>query len=215
MSIDIDVLFTIAVMHAFAVASPGPDFAVVMKQSLQQGRRIGIITSIGVGIGILLHVTYSILGVSLIIEATPWIYHSLIYAAALYLIWMGIGGLRSKTNAMHENSKGANSKGAKGAQTEHSPFKAFMVGFITNGLNPKATLFFLTLFTLAIPQDTDLISKVAYGVYLSCATALWFISVSLLVSHTSVRKAYLTHGYIFDRLMGGVLILMAILLVIT
>jgi len=150
-SIDIDVLFTIAVMHAFAVASPGPDFAVVMKQSLQQGRRIGIITSIGVGIGILLHVTYSILGVSLIIEA---------------------------------------SKGAKGAQTEHSPFKAFMVGFITNGLNPKATLFFLTLFTLAIPQDTDLISKVAYGVYLSCATALWFISVSLLVSHTSVDDCF-------------------------
>jgi threonine/homoserine/homoserine lactone efflux protein len=207
MGFDFSVWIAIAVMHGFAVASPGPDFAVVMKQSLQQGRRAGVITSIGVGTGILLHVAYSILGVSILIKATPWLYNSLIYAAAAYLVWMGIGGLRSKS------ANGGSD--ASEVITQHSGLKAFMVGFITNGLNPKATLFFLTLYTLAIPAQTSVIVKGFYGVYLAFATACWFILVSVMVSHQRIRKAYVAHGYMFDRLMGAVLILMAVLLVVT
>lgn len=207
MGFDFTVWASIAVMHAFAVASPGPDFAVVMKQSLQQGRRIGIITSLGVGTAILLHVAYSILGVSILIKATPWIYNTLIYAAAAYLVWMGIGGLRSQP-------AGSNDSVATGTKA-HSSVKAFMVGFITNGLNPKATLFFLTLYTLAIPAQTSVLTKGLYGLYLAAATACWFILVSFLVSHQRVRQSYVSHGYIFDRLMGAVLILMAIILVVS
>lgn len=206
MGVDFTVWLSIAIMHAFAVASPGPDFAVVMKQSLQQGRKIGIITSLGVGTGILLHVAYSILGVSILIKATPWIYHSLIYVAALYLVWMGIGGLRSHSTGVAD--------GLPKPINAHSSLKAFMVGFITNGLNPKATLFFLTLYTLAIPAESTLLSKSIYGIYLSFATACWFILVSILVSHQWVRRSYISHGYIFDRIMGGVLIGMAIILVV-
>jgi threonine/homoserine/homoserine lactone efflux protein len=205
--LDASVWISIAVLHGFAVASPGPDFAVVMKQSMQQGRRIGIITSIGVGTGILLHVAYSILGVSIIIKATPWLYNALIYAAALYLIWMGIGGIRSHSTAA--------SSGLPASVNAQSETKAFMVGFITNGLNPKATLFFLTLYTLAIPPETTLIGKSIYGLYLALATAGWFTMVSILVSHQRIRKTYVSHGYIFDRLMGAVLIVMAIILVAT
>ncbi|WP_395343270.1 LysE family translocator [Ningiella sp. W23] len=207
MGFDFSVWLAIAIMHAFAVASPGPDFAVVMKQSLQQGRAIGIVTSLGVGSGILLHVAYSILGISIIIKATPWIYQSLIYAAALYLIWMGIGAIRSQANS------GTSLKSDD--IVSHSAMKAFFIGFITNGLNPKATLFFLTLYTLAIPVESSLVSKSLYGLYLAIATALWFVFVSILASHHRVRKSYITHGYIFDRLMGAVLIAMAIVLVLT
>lgn len=207
MDLSFSVWAAIAVMHAFAVASPGPDFAVVMKQSLQQGRSIGIVTSIGVGVGILLHVSYSILGVSLLIKATPWLYQSLIYAAALYLVWMGIGGVRSSASTVTADQSIL--------QKTHSRTKAFMVGFITNGLNPKATLFFLTLYTLAIPPETSLLAKSIYGVYLACATAAWFVLVSFLVSHRRIRQAYLKKGYLFDRVMGAVLILMAIILVAT
>ncbi|WP_371193195.1 LysE family translocator [Glaciecola sp. SC05] len=194
-------------MHAFAVASPGPDFAVVMKQSLQQGRKIGIITSLGVGSAILLHVAYSILGVSLLIKATPWIYNALIYAAALYLVWMGIGGLRSGATSGKDSA-------IKDVSAQ-SAVRAFIVGFITNGLNPKATLFFFTLYTLAIPAESTLVAKSIYGVYLALATGCWFVLVSVLVSHQRVRRAYVSHGYIFDRVMGAVLIVMAIILVVT
>lgn len=207
MGFDFSVWLSIALLHGVAVASPGPDFAVVMKQSLQQGRRAGMITSFGIGCGIFLHVTYSILGVSILIMATPWLYHTLMYGAAIYFIWMGVGAIRSAptspTNAQTHHF------------TLHSWRKAFVIGFVTNGLNPKATLFFLTLFTLAVPANTSIFVQCVYGVYLAIASSLWFILVSMLVSHSRIRRAYLSHGYIFDRLMGGVLIIMAILLVVT
>ena len=55
----------VALAHALAVASPGPDFAIVVKQSLAHGRRTAIATSIGVGTAISLHVGYSLLGLGL------------------------------------------------------------------------------------------------------------------------------------------------------
>jgi threonine/homoserine/homoserine lactone efflux protein len=52
----------VAIAHLLAVASPGPDFALVLKQSLSHGRRVAVCTSLGIGTAILLHVTYSLLG---------------------------------------------------------------------------------------------------------------------------------------------------------
>ena len=64
---------TVAIAHLLAVASPGPDFAVVLKQSLSHGRRPALYTSVGIGTAILLHVTYSLLGLGLLIrESETW-----------------------------------------------------------------------------------------------------------------------------------------------
>ena len=65
---------TIALVHLVAVASPGPDFAVVVRNSVAYGRRIAIYTSIGIGLAILLHVAYSLVGLSVVIATTPWFY---------------------------------------------------------------------------------------------------------------------------------------------
>lgn len=206
MGFEFSVLAKIALMHSVAVASPGSDFAIVLKHALQQGRRLAIYTSIGVGIGILVHVAYSILGIGLIIQTTPWLFDTLLYAAAGYLIFIGIGALRSSSSTT-EASQSSSLKQTMSAR------RAFTIGFITNGLNPKATLFFLALFSLAIPTETTLLVKLIYGGYLALATATWFILVSYLASHAPIRAAYQRKGYWFDRIMGGVIILMALLLV--
>ena len=123
-------------MHLLAVASPGPDFAIVLKHSISFGRRAAIITSIGVGVGILIHVGYSLLGIGIVIKTTPVLFQVLSYFAAMYLLYLGWGAIRSSA-PKHLNS-------VEFKKTMHiiSDNKAFMVGFLTNGLNPKATLFF-------------------------------------------------------------------------
>jgi threonine/homoserine/homoserine lactone efflux protein len=204
MNIDYTVWASIALMHFVAVASPGPDFAIVLKQSLQKGLRPALWTSIGIGAGILLHVLYSILGISLVIKTTPWLYQFLLYVAAAYFIWIGVSALRSKPSSvqtMHTQDS-----------TKSKWYKAFGLGFLTNGLNPKATLFFLALFTAAIPAETSLSTKVFYGGYLATATAIWFCFLSYLTNFKHIRLAYQSHGHWFDRLMGVVLIIMAIVL---
>ena len=59
---------TVALVHLLAVASPGPDFAVVVRESVAQGRRAGSWTALGVGCGIFVHVAYSLLGIGLIVS---------------------------------------------------------------------------------------------------------------------------------------------------
>ncbi|WP_088329217.1 LysE family translocator [Lacimicrobium sp. SS2-24] len=199
---------TIASVHLLAVASPGPDFAVVVRHSVRFGRRAAIFTSLGIGIAILLHVAYSMLGIGLVIQTTPWLFNLLSYVAALYLGYIGLMALKSRPAADTSLVKDKQQH-----QGDLSDKRAFVVGFVTNGLNPKATLFFLSLFAVAISAHTPTSIKLVYGAYLALATALWFIGLSCLLSATRVRSFLIQQGYWFDRLMGLVLIALALRLV--
>lgn len=201
---------TIASVHLLAVASPGPDFAIVVRHSVHFGRRVAVITSLGIGVAILLHVAYSMLGIGLLIQTTPWLFDTLSYLAAIYLGYLGIMALRSRPQKPDSPKAGAH-KGATGE--ELSDKKAFVIGFVTNGLNPKATLFFLSLFAVAISAQTPIQVKLFYGAYLALATALWFVSLSYLLSTAKIRTFLTQQGYWFDRLMGLLLIVLALRLV--
>ncbi|WPC06080.1 LysE family transporter [Pseudomonas benzenivorans] len=190
---------TVALIHLLAVASPGPDFAIVVRESVAYGRRAGIFTALGVGSGIFVHVAYSLLGIGLIVSQSIVLFNALKWAAAAYLLYIGIRALRAKASAPAGAEPGA---GASGRTAR----AAFVTGFVTNGLNPKATLFFLSLFTVVIDPHTPLIVQAGYGIYLAAATALWFCLVSLLFSQARVRAGFARLGHWFDRLTGAVLV---------
>ena len=115
-----------------------------------------------------------------------------------------MSALRSKPSLAPASEIDARARGAW--------YRAFGLGFLTNGLNPKATLFFLALFTVAIPSTTTLPTQIFYGVYLAFATGVWFCFLSCITNIQKIRLAYQHKGYWFDRIMGVVLIAMAILL---
>jgi len=194
---------TIAVAHLFAVASPGPDFAVVLRQSVTSGTRTGIWTSLGVGSAILLHVTYCILGVALLLSQSPTLFNVMKYIAALYLLYLGIQSIRA--SFLEPNSDGDAQQ-----DVAINPRKAFTLGFLTNGLNPKATLFFLALFTVVISPETPTPVQALYGLYLALATFAWFSMLSTILGRESVRSWLLKAGAWFERGMGVILVVLAI-----
>ncbi|GGB06494.1 LysE family translocator [Agarivorans gilvus] len=198
---------TVVVVHLLAVASPGPDLAVVLKNSISLGRRSAIFTSIGVGCGILVHVCYSVLGIGLIISQSIWLFNIIKWMGAAYLIWIGIQGLRAKQRQMPEL--------AVSPELKLSDRRAFISGFMTNGLNPKATLFFLSLFTVVIQTSTPWPVQLAYGLYMVLATMLWFCMVSWLFSTARVRSKFMQVGHWFDRTMGVVLVSLGIRLLLS
>jgi threonine/homoserine/homoserine lactone efflux protein len=198
---------TIASVHLLAVASPGPDFAIVLKHSVSFGRRAAIVTSIGVGAAILIHVAYSLLGIGILIKTTPVLFQIFSYAAAAYLLYLGWGAIRSPAPENLSDDE------VEKPVLLISDKKAFMVGFLTNGLNPKATLFFLSVFAVAVSPETPNIIKLGYGLYLAVATGIWFCVLSLFLSSKKVTQFIGKKGYWFDRVMGVVLILLAIKLV--
>jgi RhtB (resistance to homoserine/threonine) family protein len=199
---------TIAVVHLLAVASPGPDFAIVVRQSITYGRKTALWTSLGVGTGILIHVGYSLLGIGLIISRSIALFGVMKMACALYLIYLGVGAVRTKPMNRAEVP-------GKSDTIQPTTAQALRTGFFTNGLNPKATLFFLSLFTVVIDPATPLIIQAGYGLYMAVATALWFSGLSLLFGHGSVRRAFFKIGHWFDRLTGAVLIGLGLELALT
>lgn len=200
----------IATVHLMAVASPGPDFAIVLRYAVRYGRQQALAASLGIGVAILLHVTWSLVGIAVLIQTTPWVFKALSLAAAAYLAYIGVQALKSKAPAHPEQAIAAGDN-----DTVPSAKKAFIAGFITNGLNPKATLFFLSLFAVIISPVTPLCYKIIYGVYMAVATAAWFCMLSVLLTHTKVRAFLLLKGYWFDRIMGLLLLALAMHLLVS
>ncbi|HAD48303.1 MAG TPA: lysine transporter LysE [Idiomarina sp.] len=193
---------TIALVHLLAVASPGPDFAVVSRYALSFGRKAGYWVAAGSATGIIIHVAYSLVGVAVIIHQNDWVYLTLLAIGALYLGYIGLGAITAKPRAQVGDDIDAVKLPRKR--------KAFWVGFLTNGLNVKATLFFLTLFTTVISPTTPFSIKLGYGVYLTLATGAWFVFLTWLLTQPKVFKKLWPYSHWIDRLMGAILIALSL-----
>lgn len=214
----------IAITHFFAVASPGPDFAIILKQSILYNRRTAIYTSIGIAAGIVVHVIYSLVGIGLLIASDERLFTILKYIAASYFCYIAWHCLKVKkptdeviaTQSAEINIDSLpipkNTTTEQATQTP-SAKKAFLTGFLINALNVKATLFFVSLFSLVIVPETVLSLKIAYGAYLVLATGAWFCFISYLLTHARIRHVLQRKSYILDRIMGIVLLILAFQLV--
>lgn len=197
----------VAVAHALAVASPGPDFAIVLKQSIAHGRRTAIWTSLGVGTAILLHVGYSLLGIGLLIRSSEAWFNGVKYVGAAYIAWLGLQALRAQPRAASAAPEG-------GESNPPSRHGAFATGFLTNALNPKVTLFFISLFVLVVSPRTPKLIQAGYGLWMALVTMGWFSLVSVLFTREDVRGKFLAHGHWIDRALGVVFLGFAAMLVV-
>jgi len=203
-------LITIALIHFLAVASPGPDFLIVTKNSLTAGRRAGVMTALGVALGIGVHVTYCLLGIGLIISQSILLFNAIKWIGALYLVWIGIKGLRAKKKipVPQENTLAEQTRTL-------SSLKAFKIGFFVNVLNPKATLFLLAVFTQVIDPATPKFIQSLYGIEMIIATFVWFTIVALGFSNTRMKQKISRIEHWIDRVSGAVLIALGIKVALT
>lgn len=204
---------TLALMHFLAVVAPGPDFAVTVRQSVRFGRAVGVATAVGIGMGISLHVGYTLLGVGALLHTHPWLLTLTSVLGAAYLVYLGVLLVRSRPHAStSDTTDDTTSFGAAGAVP--SLPSAFWLGFLTNASNPKATLFFLAMFTTLVQPTTPLPVQALYGLWMCGVNAGWFMIVAALFTVVRVRDAFLRMGHWLERLMGVVLLLFALRLVL-
>lgn len=182
-----------------ALVSPGPDFMVACRNTLMYSRSIGIYTAVGFGLGICVHISYAVFGLSWLIANNELIFTVIQYLGAFYLILIGIQSLRSFQSQIGQETVSASSR--------ISPFRAVRIGFITNVLNPKATLFFLSLFSTMLNPTVGKLTLVVIAVLLVVTTILWFSLVALLISHlrftTTLKRYEKTVHQFFGVLLWG------------
>ncbi|MBF0637853.1 LysE family transporter [Pseudomonas protegens] len=190
-------LLLVITITILAVLSPGADFALVTRNSLLLSRRHGVFTALGIGLGVMVHIGYSLLGVGMLLQQSLLWFTGLKIAGALYLIYLGIKLLRSPEQRPGEEP-------AEGARM--STWGALRSGFLTNALNPKTMIFVLSLFMQVIQPGTALPVQIGYGAIIVLAHVLWFVLVALFFSAPAIAGRLLAYKRRIDQLFGAVLV---------
>ncbi len=189
---------TVALAHFLVVISPGPDLAMVTRQTLAYGRSTGIWTSLGIGSGICFHVAWAMFGMSWMLKQFPMLLDILRYGGALFLLYMGSQAIRARPSA----ANGTKQESAEPGSNAHH----FGIGLLTNLLNPKALLFFTALCSAVITSATPVWLRLALGLWMVLSTAAWFSMVSITLGHPGVRQRLMASGHLIDRAMGAILL---------
>lgn len=197
-------------MLAFGVGAvaPGPDFAMVLRQSIAHGRQAAIFTSAGIAASILVHGTYTLLGIGLVVSQSILLFSVLKFVGAAYLVWLGVSALRAPAPTPPAALDAP-------ARRQMGPGRAFGIGFLTNLLNPKAVVFFLALFTTLVQANTVLEYKAFYVLSMSVMLLAWFTLVSLFFTTRGVRESFYRSGQWFNRATGAALIFLALRVAVT
>jgi RhtB (resistance to homoserine/threonine) family protein len=199
---------TLTTVHLLAVASPGPDFALVLKQSLTYGRKPALWTALGIGTGILFHVSYSLFGLGVLLKSSAFAFTLVKALGAGYLAYLGFLGLRAGPST--EVAAGS----VQREYLEISNRGAWKTGLMVNLLNPKCTFFFVAFFATLVSQTTPYLIKCLYGVWISFTTIVWFSLVGFIFTQEKIRTLFLRQGYWIDRMLGVVFIAFAISLAV-
>lgn len=192
-----------------AAMSPGPDFLIVIRHALKYGRREGVVTAWGIAAAIFVHVGYAMVGIGILIAQSVFWFNVVKWLGAAYLLYMGVMALRSRGWSVTDIA------GTEKVRAELPARKAFRAGFITNVLNPKATLFFLALFTQVIDPATPRPVMFGYGVICAATAGTWFTIVSYILSHRRVRASFTRASAWIDRATGLAFIGLAVKLALS
>ncbi|WP_296228014.1 LysE family translocator [Ralstonia sp. UBA689] len=194
-------LLAVAVITILAVVSPGADFAMVTRNSLLYGRRAGVLCALGIALGVQVHVFYTMFGVGLLIAHAPTLLHGIKLVGAAYLVWIGWKTLSAKVlpsggEVIRDNA------GDRALPTS----AALRMGFLTNALNPKTTLFVVSTYTQVVHPGTPLAAQFGYGLFMSAAHAAWFALVATMFASGVLRRSLLARQRMVDRVIGVILI---------
>ncbi len=200
----------VVLIHMLAVSSPGPDFFLEIKNTLQYSRKIGIYTGLGFALGNIFHISYSIFGVQYI-DNNPWLMNVVQVLGAIYLIFIGLqafGIIKSKLEVKKNKSE------VEQVQ-EISIFEAIKMGIITNLLNAKAALYFISIFTVVISPDSPKSLSFGIGLIMILITFIWFGLVAYFFTKPKIKSIYLKQEGLINKILGSVLIFFGLKLIVS
>lgn len=188
----------VATIATLGMLSPGPDFFLVIKNAARYRRSVAMVTALGIIVAVATHMAYCVAGLAVVITTTPWLFNLLKYAGAGYLIWIGIQALLAKGSGKMDVSQ---------VERQQATYKnAFIQGYLCNLLNPKATLFFLSVFTQVLSLDSSTGEKLWYAFIIWILAAVWWPLLVVLIQSTPVRRGLAKVQRSVDKVLGVVLI---------
>lgn len=201
----LEVFITFASVHLLSVLSPGPDFALVVRNSVTRSRKVGLYCVLGMCTGVILHSTYCILGLGTLIAEVPAALNVVRAIGASYLTYLGIKSLMSKPHK-------ANIEG--GHHRPDIPFKeAYLQGLICNISNPNAAMFYISMYAVLLPQNPPAGLKLALASWFVFISLVWFSFVSFALTSRHAQRVFSDYAHWIERFTGLFLMCLASALV--
>ena len=230
-------------VHLLAAASPGPDFVLVSQQTLAKGRRAGLICSLGITLGLAIHIIYSVLGLATVIAHSQPLLTAIKWLGGSYLIYLGWQGIQAKPKKPLDSANSENITDSsahvspdtltkqttinthttlsdkaisnKSPPTDTEPTASILRrGFFCNVFNPKAPVYFVAIFTLVLSPDIPLWQLAIYGVWMMVLQMAWFSTVVMLLSIPAIHRRFQRFEHWIDRILGTAMIVLGLNLIL-
>lgn len=172
-------IVSLVILGILIVVSPGTDFVLILKNSINNGRKAGCFTALGISLAIAIHIGYLLLGIGYLVSHNQWLFNLIRYAGAIYLIYLGGKGLLCAANTFTIKPD---------EEVTESNLHFLAQGFLCNVLNPKTMLFFLSIFSQVMALDASGTTALLYGLYIMLLHLLWFSLVALLLTSKALQK---------------------------
>ncbi len=189
-------LIEIFLVHVAAMASPGPNVLVVIRTAIADSRRAGLFCAAGVATGGAIWAGGAALGLGLVIANLPIAYDALRVLGGLYLVYLGVRTARSV----------AGWEAPPGVQPRASGRRAWRRGLLTNLSNPKAAVFFTSVFATLLPADSSLALRIAAVAVIVVDALLWHALLAIVLSSPPAQARYLRARRRIDGVAGVVMI---------
>ena len=191
-------IFEFAIASLVLIALPGPDQALIMRNALAGGRTAGVRTMLGGVTGLALHASAAALGVSALLATSATAYATLKLVGVAYLLYLGVRMLLSARKPPEPE------QGAPGG-------RPFLQGFVSNALNPKVALFFLTFVPQFLPgRGSTLPVALALSATFAAIYLAWFTGLVRLVGLASDALRRPRVKAWIERVTGGALVAFAV-----
>jgi threonine efflux protein len=202
----LSLLLSLLAVDLLAVVSPGPAFVMVSQTSVRYGPRSGIAAVCGITVAVWFWCAVVLSGLTILFQIAPWLYGAMKLAGGAYLIYLGLNLLRARSD------EGA---GTPLGETELSTRKGFTKGLLVGLTNPKAIVYFSSIFTLFVKPGSPVWLQAAAVGIATFDTLVWYGFVGVLFSNPAVRRVYGRVRRWIERAAGAAMVAFGLRLVLT
>lgn len=195
--------WSLALAHAVALVSPGPDTILVLSHSMRHRLSGSFCICVGIALGNAVYILLAIAGWAGMRDY-PLLYRAVELAGALYLVWLGIRLIKAGRKPMELHIQAA---------TKQNRLTQLGLGLGSALLNPKNMVFYLSIMTTLIESEATLSQRIMAGLWMTSAVLLWDIFIAVCVSSPAVRKKAWSFLPTIETVCGCLLIFLACSLV--
>ena len=192
-------LYAFIGVAAILTILPGADTALVTRNVLALGRRRAMFTIVGISCGCIIHATASALGLSAILATSATAFDVVKMIGAAYLVWLGVQSMRDAGRPATASNETSNAR--------TSALGPFLQGFLTNVLNPKVAIFYLTFLPQFIGPDEPVFRRSLFlaGIHITMGL-IWLTAYSWFIDRLGAVLTRPTVKAWLERVTGGLLI---------